>query len=174
MQGLLVMLGLSNIHPLVVHFPLALLILYSLLEFIFFKKAREKLFITKAILVILGTISIFVAREAGELAAKGFTNGSLQNVLTLHQTFSLISLYIFLILSASYILMIIRRTNSNLSQAKLVLSLHAFASNPFFLMLFALLGLFAITITGAMGGILVWGEANDPFAQIIYNFFVKQ
>ena len=48
-----------NIHPLLVHFPIALLTIYSLLELVPFKQIYRQSywFYTKAIILIIGSIS---------------------------------------------------------------------------------------------------------------------
>lgn len=68
MEGLFKFFHLENIHPVLVHFPIALSIVYAILELIPFKKLRENLFTTKASLVTLGTISIFAAKNADRKA----------------------------------------------------------------------------------------------------------
>jgi hypothetical protein len=48
-----------NYHLLVIHFPIALVVLYSGLEIISFKKVRDAfpfLFYTKALLIIIGAL----------------------------------------------------------------------------------------------------------------------
>jgi len=72
------------LHPSVVHFPIALLTLYSFLEFVsLYKPFAKTLDTTKMILVFAGTFMTLVARELGEHDASQFTQDS--NILELHE-----------------------------------------------------------------------------------------
>lgn len=57
----------TNIHPLLVHFPIALLTVYSLLEAVPLKRIQKLpyWFYVKAVLLITGTISILPTILAG-------------------------------------------------------------------------------------------------------------
>jgi len=62
----------SGFHPLVVHFPIALLLVVPLLIAlaILMKRQRKHLMACSLLLLILGTIATYVAVETGEAAAR--------------------------------------------------------------------------------------------------------
>lgn len=59
-----------NIHPIVVHFPIALLIVYAIIEIIslFSEKWSEKLYVTKLTCLWIGVLWSFAALSSGEAA----------------------------------------------------------------------------------------------------------
>ena len=63
-----------NIHPILVHFPIALLTLYAIWELIRFKKvtAQHYWFHVKAILIIAGLVTAELALGSGEAIEKMF------------------------------------------------------------------------------------------------------
>ena len=76
---------LGSLHPLIVHFPIALLFiapLFIILALIFFKSSRQFL-ISAAILMVIGTLFIFVAIKAGDLAADKIANSDPATLSTL-------------------------------------------------------------------------------------------
>lgn len=94
-----------NIHPLFVHFPVALLTLAALLELIRFQRLlqRSYLFYTKAFLVITGTATGFAAFQTGELLEHLYDGTSTARVVELHATLASATLALFGILSVFYI-----------------------------------------------------------------------
>lgn len=65
--------ALDGLHPLVIHFPIALLFvapLFILIGAVLQPRQARPLFYSALVLMVLGTASIFVAIESGEAAAK--------------------------------------------------------------------------------------------------------
>lgn len=148
-----------NIHPLLVHFPIALLTIYSLLEIIPFKKIKELpyWFYTKAIILILGSISTVPTLFAGFIIEDQFE--SQKALVELHSKFAAITSLIYIILASIYIYSWVKKSP---------------ASNSVFVILFSVLGLVLLLTTGALGGAIVFGPDLDPFTSFIYHlFFVK-
>jgi len=170
MEGLLRLLGLENIHPAVAHFPIALLVIYSLLELIPFSRIREKLFLTKTILIGIGTISIIAVGETGEVASKNYT-GEVAKIVSVHETLSLVSLIIFGTIFCIYALMIARKLKLKQLNALYSSSMFPFITHPYLRMVLAVAGITAISLTGTLGGAIVWGSTNDPFTKAAYELF---
>jgi uncharacterized membrane protein len=80
-----------NIHPIVVHFPIALLTLYGVLECVRWKKVMDFMhaFHVKATLVIAGTLGAIVAYISGPEV-----HGSA--LVSWHEDFATITLCLFL------------------------------------------------------------------------------
>jgi|SRR3989344_4725701 len=135
-----------DLHPVIVHFPVALLSLYSVLEIIRFKNIQ-----TKSLLVVLGTLGSYAAYITG-LINKNSIVGEIPPALNWHQIFATITLVIFTIISIYYL------TRSKKEWLP-----------PFLLVILAILGLAFITLTGALGGSLVYGPDTDPFVKFIYS-----
>ncbi len=162
-------------HALVVHFPIGLLVIYSLIEFIRFKKILKLpyLFYTKAILLILGTLSAFAASGTGELAGEFFENSrtQLSNLVETHSTFAVITTTVFTILAVAYLYEWLRLENKFVFIQRIVFLPVLVRFIIRFSPIIALIGLIAITITGALGASIVYGPNVDIFARFIYNIF---
>ncbi len=140
------MLDTSHLHPMIVHFPIALILVGFLFELasLFIKK---ELFSTVAFyLLILGTLGIAAAYLSGDLAGEGISEtGALKTALETHEHAAGLALWI--IISAS----VIRIAYILLKDKIKFLRWVSFV-------LFAV-GVFAVARTGYYGGQLVYKHA---------------
>lgn len=174
-----------NIHPIFVHFPVALFTLYSLTELIRFRKltVNSNWILIKAFLVIVGTLSAYATILTGEAAEHLYlqSHPGMENVVETHQFFALSTTVIFTIISVTYLVRLIK-TSGYEQKVKNIFGLKqlwqpitlvsGFLGRPAVAIVFALIGLCAITITGALGGSLVYGPDVDPFVSFIYRLLV--
>ncbi|MEI6316472.1 MAG: DUF2231 domain-containing protein [bacterium] len=162
-----------NIHPILVHFPVALLFVYSLIKILPFKKWFPKIAwrdIERALLLI-GVLGAFAADATGDLAEHiARPNRAL---VEMHSTFAGISTFLYGFLLAGEIISVFRvkygskildsRIQKILAYAEQILC-DVFISNSV-----AFLGLIAISITGLLGGVMVYGVSVDPIAGMVLS-----
>lgn len=164
-----------NIHPIFTHFPIALLVLYSLLEVFRVRiiTRHSHYFAIKAFLLIVGTLSAIVTFLTGDMAEELLTktHPELHGLIETHSTFAGVSLALFGLLAAAYIMQILNEQGywRSITNNKLVRTLvnWVMLAAP----VIAVLGLAAITITGGLGGAIVYGPNVDPFVSAIYSLF---
>lgn len=166
------------IHPAVVHIPIGLLTVYSILEFVRFKKvlAQPYWFYIKAILVIFGTLGTFVALQTGELIEDLFQSSLMET----HSTFATATTIVYGIIAGAYLVLWIEVDAANWKFLRLggvdklwkVLTvLSRIILKPWLVVLLSLLALSLLTITGALGGALVHGPEVDPVVSFVYHLF---
>lgn len=87
------MFNLTHIHPMFVHFPIALLMVGFLADtaFLFFKK-EKCLSKTGLYMLILGTLAALVAFLSGTFLTNHPTSGSIFSIFENHETFALLTL----------------------------------------------------------------------------------
>jgi len=144
---------LAEIHTKVVHFPIALLATYSILEIfgILFKND----FVTKSALLILclGVVTSLFAVLTGNQAATSFLfwNDESNALLNSHQTFATILLWFSTIICGLRIFVVIKKKFVGLTR-------HMFV-------LLAMVILFLVLKTGTYGGDLVkkYGIGTDVY-----------
>jgi uncharacterized membrane protein len=160
-----------NLHPLIVHFPIALLMTYSVFELIRFKKisGQPYWFYLKAILVILGTLSALVAYQFGEIARELIPGGRGNPLVSQHQNWAKISIIIYSIIVAGYSVQWLKQKYKIWS---FLIKLQTWITESPLILLLALAGLIALSITGALGGIIVYGVGVDPFADYITKLLI--
>lgn len=167
-----------NIHPLIVHFPIALLSVYSLLEVIRRFTPGHKWLHARAVLVITGTIGAFFSLSSGETAEHLYQNRDLHAVLEMHSLMANITTWIYAILAACYLLHwlkvdvnqqklpgFVRTIIDGLSKVSSVILRTPLAP------LLALIAFLALGFVGGLGGILVYGPEFDPVTSLIYSTF---
>ena len=169
-----------NIHPLLVHFPIAFLVGYAGLEIISFVP-RIKMVVAvdhiKAFLVIVGTVFAFVTLSTGETAqhAMGRVDTTTRSLIEKHSTFANISCYIFLVIALFYLLKIFRETPIYQKLPAWARSgkevYYKIFNHQWLLAILAIVGLTTITITGGLGGAIVYGANVDPIVNFIYHLF---
>lgn len=172
-----------NIHPIFVHFPIALLTLYSFFECFYFRKLinKEYWFFVKAILVVMGTLGGFFALSTGDLAKNQYQNNiDIKNLIEIHSNWAAVAISIYSIISFVYIIkwfdysswlkkykpnnffIVVRSSVSRVIQIFL---------SPWILITLAGAGFVTITIAGALGGAIVYGPDVDPVVKFIYQLF---
>lgn len=173
-----------NIHPILVHFPIAFLTLYAICELIRFKKvtAKHYWFHVKAILIIAGLVTAELALGSGEAIEKMFKDKEQikDAIVPLHAASAEGTIGIFLILAISYLVLWIEYDSSKNFLVKypaladpwgrLIKIAKWIIDTPASLVL-ALVGIVGITITGALGGAMVHGPEVDPFVSFVYHLF---
>lgn len=157
-----------NIHPFFVHFPIALLVVYAILEIISLNKRYPSIQWThiKAVILFFGVIGAYFSVIAGEFAEKSIQDEALKEVVETHAFFATTATVIFTLLAASYIARL-RNMTGVISRAA------NFITQRKISVLLALLGLIAILITGALGAAIVYGPNSDLFVSFIYGLFFK-
>lgn len=171
-----------NIHPVIVHFPIALLMVYSIIEIIsvFSRTRAAKLYTTKTIMLWIGVVGSFAALQTWEWAQHymGIT-GSLVHT---HEDFADRSHLVYSILAVYYILKTIVTESiwskywANYTQhyhSQLIL----FFSSRWTAIITTLLSMIWIgllTVTGALGGAIAQGTGNwDPMVDWVVANFVR-
>ena len=174
-----------NIHPLFVHFPIALLAIYAIMELIHTDRLNhsDTYAAIKGFLVIVGTLAAYVTLSTGELAEGLLLANSpeLAKLVETHSAFAGASTAIFSVLAISYAIKFFM--DSTYAQAPVLASgplsrvwgamlwySRAIRENVLGQML-ALAGIICITITGALGAAIVYGPDADPIVSFIYGLF---
>ncbi len=143
----------THLHPMIVHFPIALLIVGFLADAIglFLKKD----FFSKAgfYLLILGTLGVVAAYISGNLAGGGITEaGSLKQALETHESAAELSLWLMVIAA--------------LVRITLILTKKYVGTFRWVALFIFLIGMLSIARTGYYGGELVFKHA----AGVQFNF----
>lgn len=160
-----------NIHPIFVHFPIAFLILYSGIAIL----PLQKWFPSVAwrdirkVLLVAGVLGALVANSTGEMA-EDLISGK-HDLIETHAFFASATIFFYSLLLASEFLSFINQkiiSRLNISPiTKLFIFLEKILTNKGIFVLLAILGLLSISLTGLLGGVIVYGDTADPLAKPI-------
>ena len=160
-----------NIHPLFVHFPIAFLLLYSLIRILPFERLVPSLSWRhiRQILLLAGVLGAFLSNTTGEIAEHLVRPE--EALVEMHAFFALASTWIYGLLLGGEILFILNPYLSKKfplgSIATLLLKIENLLTNRTLTLILALLGVVAISLTGLLGGVMVYGTSADPLAPFI-------
>lgn len=164
-----------DLHPITVHFPIALLTIYALMEIVRLPIFTRQLFWfpMKAVLLLLGTAGSIVSLQTGEIAEHLAGGGNA--LIEKHAQFANITTYFFVILTVCYVLTWCAKLGQQWCQKPVlrpaVKVAYVVAETPLAIIL-AIVGMVLITIVGALGGAIVYGpHASDPIIGLVYYFF---
>lgn len=164
-----------NIHPIFVHFPIALFTLFSILELLRFRLKQPYWFYVKAVLVISGFLSAIVTVFTGLVAAESLRGSSLEDVVAVHASFAISATFIFMILAWAYFVAWVNSVKRIQNNNWLFLTkIQKFFIETNFAYILTILGFVAIAITGALGGSMVYGPETDPFVSFVYHLFFSE
>ena len=167
-----------NIHPVFVHFPIALLTLYAILEILPMDSWYPRAMWTdiKAFLVIVGGLGLLFALATGQLAEHSSFAEASRSILGLHKYFAGISTAVFGILAAAYLIRWVFEKHPNFLgvftvKLSFLKAIADFILKRWLVVSLALVGFIVLGITGALGGIMVYGPNGDFFTKFIYSVF---
>jgi len=163
-----------DLHPLVVHFPIALLVLWSVVEII--RPARWFSHVSwgsaSAIMLIAGFVGAFAALTTGDIAGEEMGG----DVVCAHETFAQLATFLYGLFVVDVMIPLVLLVSGRVFSSSIANGVTRAARmyERVFQMrgvrvLLALVALIAITITGILGGILVYGVEIDPFAPIVLS-----
>ncbi|HRI48485.1 MAG TPA: hypothetical protein PK559_15370 [Ignavibacteriaceae bacterium] len=153
---------LAELHPKVVHFPIALLMTYTLFEIIGTLFKKEVFTKSAYFLLLLGVIGAIVAAQTGEQAESVFENwtSASGNLLEEHEKYANITIWYFAILLVLRTLFVIYvDVKKKFIEKSAVLK--------FVFVLLALLGCYFVYLTGEYGGKMVYdhGVGTKPMIE---------
>lgn len=160
-----------NIHPILVHFPLALLVVYSFIKIIPLRKWFP--FISWAdierALLFFGVLGAFVSLSTGEMAEHVVRAD--HDLVEMHALFATLSTWLYGALLVGEILAwlnvkILPSLKVGALQQVSVF-LEKILCNRIFSICIAVVALVCIVITGMLGGVMVYGVTADPLAPMV-------
>ncbi len=168
-----------NIHPIFVHFPVALLSVYALFEMLRFRRftdAREWLYI-KATLLFAGLGGAFLALMTGDFGKPLYR--AQRVIIDVHENFADATVFVFGVIAVIYIIVLVDwfwgdrlRASRYGSVWTSIVRFGNLRLLGYILVPFAVLGFLLLLTTGALGGSIVYGANADPFTQIVNRLFV--
>lgn len=167
-----------NIHPIFVHFPIAFLTIYSICEIFTTKKLKsnETWLMIKIFLLVVGFLGTLAAVSTGDMASESMESGSIGSLVSTHAFFAIFTEWVYGILSISYVLKFLSEKNKlPFMENGLVKFILSIAKRfVYFALPISIIGLVAVTITGSLGGAIVYGPDADPVVSFIYKILIGQ
>ncbi|MCA9353792.1 hypothetical protein KC842_02890 [Candidatus Nomurabacteria bacterium] len=175
-----------NTHPILVHLPIAFLTIYALAEIFTIRRLKfsDTWFYIKSFLLLFGFLGTRLALMSGESAIKAVDD--LENkieFIRVHEHYAEFTASFFVFVLVIYIILFIEKRTNLRNQIfsfverrlsfigklfsfvyKVLLSV---GRNRILMILLAIVGLVLVSITGALGGIIVYGVDVDPFASFV-------
>ena len=101
------MIPASHLHAMMVHFPIALLLVGFLSEIIVLITKRKLFGQSAFYLLLLGTLGTIASYIAGNAAGEGIEQGALGKAINLHEQAATIAIWLSILTTAIYLLMVV-------------------------------------------------------------------
>ncbi|MBP9714963.1 MAG: hypothetical protein KBD52_00525 [Candidatus Pacebacteria bacterium] len=160
-----------NIHPIIVHFPIAFLFIYSVIKILPFSKWMPSVSWKQIerVILLVGFLGALAANSTGEIAEDLVRPN--HQLVEAHSFFAGASILFYgLILLGEILTLLIPFMIQKLNIVPLIKLFTFFEkllTNKALVLLLAFLGIISISITGMLGGVMVYGLSADPLAPII-------
>lgn len=133
----------SHLHPMIVHFPIALITVGFFADVVYlFFRSEKCLSKTGFYLMVIGALAAVAAWSTGHLFTAEPTKGAILKVFEKHETGALITM-ILMIAGAAYRIYLVIRKKDETNLKWIVFTIY-------------LLAFLAVTFTGFMGGTMVY------------------
>ncbi len=159
-----------NIHPLFVHFPIALLFLWSLCELVPVSRWLPQIHwqSVRHFLIVVGTLGAYVTFLTGGLAEELIGESRL---VEFHSTFAGTVVIIYSIFLLEFILEKGRPLFEKFAVLKYTNWFLVLIQNRILRTVLISAAFICLVITGALGGAIVYGSGGDPFTDLILKLF---
>ena len=172
-----------NIHPMFVHFPIALLTLYALMRLLP-RRASAKFSWwdgATALLVFVGWPMTLISAMTGGIAEGIVKDKVPMELIEKHEMFAGLTILLFFVFFSSELVKVFQRSGRGERIASKnalfgsmwnmkIKAAGLFLDTPLTKVL-ALVGLVLLTFTGALGGSIVYGSEADPIVSWVYHLF---
>lgn len=160
-----------NLHPIFVHFPIAFLLLYSLLVILplhrWFPRVSWK--VLRTILLAAGLLGMIAANMTGETAEHLVEVR--HDIVEMHALFAAVAGWVYGIAFASELITYVRHRFANILRRvhmnEFILFIEHVITHRVVVVTLALIGVLAMAVTGLLGGVLVYGITADPLAPLV-------
>ena len=164
----------TGLHLMLVHFPIALLVIYVFLEYFKRFTKADYWFNVRSVFLYLGIFFAVLAIFSGSLLEGDFEN-KFKALFELHETFATITLYLYSSIALYYILVQFKDKLKFLEKYNFFKTFEKFYINLFSktyvmhtVLLFALI---SIIVTGSLGAAMAQGPNIDPVVSFVYGLF---
>ncbi len=161
-----------NIHPLLVHFPIALLFLYSVIKILPLQKWFPQVGWRdiERVLLVCGVLGAFAALATGD-TAEHLVHPNRQ-LVDAHSTFAGIATFIYGALLVGEIAAVFNTYKNRINASwqwllRISHVIEAILCNKVVSFILALAGFIAISVTGLLGGVIAYGLTADPVAPFV-------
>lgn len=161
-----------NIHPIVVHFPIALLFVYSIIKLLPFQKWFPNVVWRdiERLLLVIGLGGAYLSLSTGEQAAD-LTRPN-ESLVEAHEFFANFSTRMYLLILIGEVASYLNNKNYNFISKinflpRLLIWIEKILTNKNLVAILVILGFISLFLTGLLGGVLVYGITADPLAPFI-------
>lgn len=168
-----------DIHPILVHFPIALLVVYSAIKLLPMKRWMPSVSWNdiEVALLVAGVAGAFASLATGETAEQ--ISRPDHALVETHSMFASLATWLYGALLAGEIVVFLRTRFPALVAkwsiiAKLFHLIEQVLYQNTFAKVVAFFALIAITVTGLLGGVMVYGTTADPIAGFVLKLLGLQ